>query len=407
MNAYHRIVAALERHGCRRSGRTDWQCPAHDDNRASLSVSPASDRALLHCHAGCDPASVLAALGLTFADLFDGEGRRGKRPIVATYEYVDERGELLFQVVRFYPKDFRQRRPDGEGWTWNLRGVRRVPYHLPQLVEALRGGRPVYLVEGEKDVHAVERVGATATTIPGGADYWRAEYVDHFSGADVVVVADDDAAGRRHASRVASALGGVAESVRVVLPAVGKDAADHLDAGRTLMDFVPLISDGAWVRASEVQPEPVSWLWQDRIPHGMLTVVGGFPGVGKSTILYDVGARVTDQGKTVLVVTAEDHLSMVARPRLEAAGADLDRIHFRTDPMNLPEDCAVLEEDVRRMDASLLILDPLVAFISDEVNTHRDHHVRRVLAPLADLAESTGVAVLGSSTRTRTPATNP
>lgn len=251
-------------------------------------------------------------------------------------------------------------------------------------------------MEGEKDVHALERAGAAATTNPGGAGKWRSEYREHLRAAYVVVVADADKAGQDHARQVTASLEGIAASVRVVEPAEGKDAADHLGAGRGLDELVSITdhAEGRWARASDVRPEPVSWLWEDRIPHGMVTVIGGFPGVGKSTILHDVAARVSQLGKTVLVVTAEDHLAMVARPRLEAAGADLERVHFLTEPLNLPEDASRLGKDVRDMSASLLVLDPLVAFIGDEVNTHRDHHVRRVLAPLADLAESTGVAVL-------------
>jgi len=148
------------------------------------------------------------------------------------------------------------------------------------------------------------------------------------------------------------------------------------------------------VRAADVRPEVVEWLWPNLVPRGMPTVLGGFPGVGKSTILYDLAARVSREGQTVLAVTAEDHLAGVVRPRLEAAGADLDLVRIVTVPITLPEDVEVLKELVREFEAALLILDPLVAFIGDGINTHRDHHVRRVLAPLADLAEETRAAVV-------------
>jgi AAA domain len=153
-------------------------------------------------------------------------------------------------------------------------------------------------------------------------------------------------------------------------------------------------ADTFTVLAADVHPESVTWLWQDRIPLGMPTVLGGFPGVGKSTVLYDLAARTSREGKRVLVVTAEDHLAAVVRPRLEAAGADLGLVHIVVVPVTLPEDVALLDILVREHDVALLILDPLVAFIGDQVNTHRDHHVRRVLAPLADLAEQTGAAVV-------------
>jgi AAA domain len=148
------------------------------------------------------------------------------------------------------------------------------------------------------------------------------------------------------------------------------------------------------VRAADVHPELVEWLWANLVPRAMPTVLGGFPGVGKSTILYDLAARVSREGQTVLAVTAEDHLAAVVRPRLEAAGADLNLVRIVTIPITLPDDVGRLKELVREFEAALLILDPLVAFIGDGINTHRDHHVRRVLAPLADLAEETRAAVV-------------
>ena len=148
------------------------------------------------------------------------------------------------------------------------------------------------------------------------------------------------------------------------------------------------------VRAVDVHPISIDWLWTDYVPRGMTSIFGGFPGVGKSTILYDLAARTSREGKVVLIVTAEDHLAAVVRPRLEAAGADLELVRIVTVPITLPDDVSVLRSLIGVYQAALLVLDPLVAFIDDGVNTHRDHHVRRVLAPLADLAEKTGAAVV-------------
>ena len=154
------------------------------------------------------------------------------------------------------------------------------------------------------------------------------------------------------------------------------------------------VESAGTVRAADVKPEPIEWLWENYVPKGMVTVVGGFPGVGKSTINYDLAARVSRQGDVVLVLTAEDHLAAVVRPRLDAAGADLNLVRIVTIPITLPEDVGRLVELVREFEAALVLVDPLVAFIGDGVNTHRDHHVRRVLAPLADMAEETKAAVL-------------
>jgi hypothetical protein len=150
----------------------------------------------------------------------------------------------------------------------------------------------------------------------------------------------------------------------------------------------------ATIRASEIVARNVEWLWRDRVPLGMTSVFAGFPGVGKSTILYDLSARISREGRAVLIATAEDHLAHVVRPRLEAADADLDLVHVVDADITLPDGIGELRKIVTELDVALVILDPLVAFISEKVNSHRDHHVRRVLAPLAELAEETKAAIM-------------
>ena len=120
------------------------RCPAHDDRHASLTVAEgANGRVLVRCHAGdgCSVDAIVAAVGLATADLFEGDNgdRPGGRRIVANYDYKDEQGELLFQAVRFEPKGFAQRRPDGRGgWVWKPRHG--APRPLPATASA-RGGR--------------------------------------------------------------------------------------------------------------------------------------------------------------------------------------------------------------------------------------------------------------------------
>jgi 5S rRNA maturation endonuclease (ribonuclease M5) len=236
------VLDRLER--VRPSG-SNWsaRCPAHDDQHNSLSVDEGDDgQVLLYCHAGCSTEDILDRLGVEWPDLFPND-TSGLGTPEAVYPYVDAEGSVLFEVVRLPGKRFLQRRPDpdvpGE-YLWNLDGVERVLYRVPRVLQAVKAGEPVYVAEGEKDVEALERAGATATCNPGGAGKWRQEYSEALRGARVVVVADLDEPGGKHAVKVAEMLAGVAASVEVVEPVEGKDATDHLAAGHALTDFRPL-----------------------------------------------------------------------------------------------------------------------------------------------------------------------
>ena len=120
-----------------------------------------------------------------------------ERVISATYDYADADGKLLYQVVRYAPKSFLQRRPDGnDGWIWDLEGVKRVLYRLPELLAAPE--HEVWIVEGEKDADRLASLGFIATTNAGGAGKWRSEFSDLLRGRHVVVLPDNDETGRRH-----------------------------------------------------------------------------------------------------------------------------------------------------------------------------------------------------------------
>jgi len=244
-----RVRSTLEAAGSRKGAGQDWQCPTHDDRQASLSVTEGRDaKVIINCHAGCRTEDVIAALGLSWADLF-GEDRKAKAEIVATYPYVDADGKLLYQAVRYFPKAFKRRRPDGKGdWIWTLNdpatkklAVSHVLYQLPAVLAAVEAGQPVYVVEGEKDVHAIERAGATATTNIGGAKGpWKPDFSRLLAKPRTIVVADDDQPGHQRAQRITAGIAELGGQVEAVLPAAGKDAADHLAAGHGLDGFVPL-----------------------------------------------------------------------------------------------------------------------------------------------------------------------
>ena len=188
--------------------------------------------------------------------------------IVATYDYVDGTAALLFQVVRYEPKNFRQRRPDGRGgWSWSVKNVPPVPYHLPELLKAVSDGRTILIVEGEKDADRLHAHGFAATCNAGGAKKWRRELTPYFRGADVVLIPDNDRAGREHANVVGVALEKVAARVRILdlpgLPEKG-DVSDWFAAGHTADQLSRLIAEAPeWAlrapfRRSETPSGPAS-----------------------------------------------------------------------------------------------------------------------------------------------------
>lgn len=178
-------------------------------------------------------------------EVIDRKKRSGPGKIVATYDYLDPEGTLLYQVVRMEPKSFRQRRPDGNGWAWNLQGVDRVLFQLPQVLEAVETGKPVFILEGEKDVLNLGAFGLVGTTNAGGANSpWEASFSESLRGGNVIVIPDNDGPGEKHALEVAESLHGIAASVRVLrLPGLGakEDFSDWQAKGGTKEEFLRLV----------------------------------------------------------------------------------------------------------------------------------------------------------------------
>jgi putative DNA primase/helicase len=214
--------------------------------------------------------------------------RDSGRRTVATYDYRDASGKLLFEVVRYEPKDFRQRRPDGSGGRdWTVRDMELVPYHLPQLIETAHNpARSVYIVEGEKDVHTVEGLGLVAICNSGGAgpepkadknynSKWPSAFGQYFVGRDVIILPDNDAVGEAHARAIAKALIGTAARIRIVnLPGLAhkQDVSDWMAAGGTLdqlIDLVALALDFNAEPPANPHSEPASnegqQIWQGRV----------------------------------------------------------------------------------------------------------------------------------------------
>lgn len=305
--------------GVKKSG-AGWaaRCPSagHDDKHASLSISEGSDgKLLLQCHAnkGCTFESILAAI--------PHSNGGGANRIVAEYNYTDEAGNLLYQAVRFEPKDFRARKPKGEGWDWNLNGTRRVLYRLGQLLAA-KPAQTVLIVEGEKDVDRCAEIGLVATTNAGGAGKWRDEYSEHFRDRKVVILPDIDEPGRKHAQQVANSLHGIAASVKVVelpgLPDKG-DVSDWLNNGGTVSELKNLVANTPAFEPKPLKPSqtvctapellartfsPLRWAIMSLLAEGLF-ILAGRPKLGKSWLVLNFAVAIATGGYALGTIKVE------------------------------------------------------------------------------------------------------
>jgi len=328
------------------------KCPAHDDNKQSLTLAEADGRILLNCFAGCTAKEITNELGIGLKDLFDnritkpshhslGEAEKPSRifrdvvyfassnskKVHTVYQYVDKDGKRLYENVRYFPKDFRQRRFDGGGNPiWNLEGVQRVPYRLPSLLEGVAKNADVFLCEGEKDTDALRDLGFTATSFKN----WQPEFNEYIRGQHVIVVRDHDRPGVTQANEVAHAILRSAASVKILdvwfdreMPEkAGPDISDYIrccvqDEGLDADQIKERIS--LTVDRTERWKQPVNphadnyfvvrsgndWLDQSKTKPVPKMLFGEFWFEGEACILF----ADTNVGKSILAVQAADAIS--------------------------------------------------------------------------------------------------
>jgi len=283
MDIKQSILAKLERvTGPDSQGNYKALCPFHND-REHPNLSVNFQKGGYHCFA-CgskgDIRRLAQRLGIAIAN---HKPPAEAKTIIANYNYTDEAGTLLYQTVRYDPKDFTQRRPGVNGdWVRNLKDTRLVLYYLPEVLKAKREERTVFKTAGEKDADNLRAIGVTATTNPlgEGKGKWKAEYTETLKGAHVVLIEDKDTTGRRHGLEVAHSLYGTVASLKVLeLPDRDgrqvKDASDWLAAGGTRQELEKLVNE---------TPE-----WQ--------------PPQDKESITHIVDARLTDTGNAELLAS--------------------------------------------------------------------------------------------------------
>jgi len=247
------IDNVLARINHKASGTNQWDasCPCRsDDDNPSLRVSVGKQgQVLMKClrGGGCELGEICESIDLELGDLFPKDTpkpQKSKLELVDTYKYFYEDGTLAMEVLRFVDeggkKTFRQRRPEESGgWNWSTSDIEKPLYRLPQVIHAREEGRPIYVVEGEKDVHSLEALGKTATTNPGGAgaegqNKWMPHHTEALAGANVIIICDNDEAGYLHARAVNKVLTAADCNVKVFKPGTHNDVSDLLDAGEDL-----------------------------------------------------------------------------------------------------------------------------------------------------------------------------
>jgi hypothetical protein len=261
------IDAVLQHRGVKLIGQGNnpkAKCPFHDDRNPSFSVDVA--KGVWNCHAGCGGGSVIDLLakyeGISPLDVlkkytelpeYQKAGKTAPRrqseqmptvpdakaTIENVYQYHDELGGDVYQVVRMVPKTFRQRHIVDGKWVWKMEGVTRVLYRLPQVMNS----GEVIVVEGEKDADNLSALGFCATCNVGGAGKWLDGYTEHLAGKKVVLCGDNDEPGKKHVQAVFDSLAGKAAEVRIVtIPSPHKDVSDWIaatpDAANTFRSLI-------------------------------------------------------------------------------------------------------------------------------------------------------------------------
>ncbi|HDY88690.1 MAG TPA: hypothetical protein ENH82_11350, partial [bacterium] len=222
--------------------------------------------------------------------------------ITNTYDYTDAKGKLLYQVLRYEPKDFRQRAADG---SWSLKGITRVPYRLPVLT-AIKPGHYIFIVEGEKDVATLESNGLHATTNAGGAaagKKWPESWNKWFKGLKVVIIPDHDISGDQAAENIASVVCEVADSAQILrLPelSIGGDVTDWFEAGHNATELIQLVNNCEFYEPMNIEPKsehiddiPFKFLGYDNnsyyyMPNKTLQIIGLTPAQHKKEYIKTI-----------------------------------------------------------------------------------------------------------------------
>ena len=402
------------------------RCPAHEDNRSSLHVDSKNGKILMRCFAGCEVESIVEALHLSMSDLFDDECRdydrrrpTGRRQqvasahskVVATYEYTDRDGNPLYEVIRYEPKDFKQKHGD----TWGLDGVKRVIFNLPAVEEAMDRDEVVFYVEGEKDVQSLAKIGLVGTTHCGGSSGWKPEYATFLTGAKLVILPDNDGPGKAMAATVKAAVDGSAIVELPGLPSKG-DVSDWIAAGGTA-DALLVMADEALSLYRPIQlanflseKGELDWLVPNFLVRGAVAQLTAKPAAGKTTLLVQMalqlacgdpflGMKPTKPVKTLYLMAEGARPGFKGRVRLACqtlgiTGSRLKEIPWLIQPEKATSKVKLGSDELRRMIGAsrveLVILDTQRYFKMGGEENSADDWLKYFMEPMRALTAEFG-----------------
>ncbi|MFC1929971.1 AAA family ATPase [Chloroflexota bacterium] len=405
-------------------------CPAHQDKNPSLSATLKANRILVKCQAGCKTEDVVKLNGLTLADLFLESTHRPEdnkqKTLVATFPYECEKGQEAYQIRRFdlgnKNKTFEAWHKEGGEYAPGMGDYKGKPilYHQPEIPGWIATARRIYIPEGERKADLIISKGGAATTSPFGAgrNKWRPEFSEVLSGAEVVILPDNDKPGHDFAQDKAASLHGVAKSVKILeLPGLPEkdDVIDWFNAGGTFEQLEQLVSQAPERTPLEdknkftlttiaqllAEPEEISsWLWDKTLPSAGLSILASKPKVGKTTLARNLALKVArgdaflgrnvTPGPVVYLALEEKRAEVAAHFARMGANDERILIHTGSAPQKA---IAALKTSVIQTGAVLAIVDPLFRMV--RIRDGNDYaEVTRALEPLLMLARETGCHIL-------------
>ncbi len=355
-------------------------CPAHDDKEASLTISRGKNGILVHCHAGCETADVLGAVGLSMKDLFDDdpvrntgerwrayiEGRE-KRQIEDVYNYVDLNGNYAFTRIRLSGKKFIYGIMDGDRFNYGLNGKSRksIPAvfcdSLRGLQKTIENGGRVFYCEGEKDVKTVNSHGLTGVTCGASGD-WVEDCAVLFDGADVVILQDNDKPGEKSAKTIEKDIRKVAKSVRIVITTPELEHGDVSDyfEDHTVEDFEKFLKEEPkefeikLVSGRELQKKdvpPIIYPVENIIPQGYTVASAPFK-FGKSWLALEMCLAVAEGADFLGQHTTKGSAVYFALEDCDQFAKE--RLNMVLDGREAPEGFYYIYDDVPTLDDGLI-----------------------------------------------------